>query len=81
MRLDDYLEKHRVREEAALSLGAAPIQAAAPALKKAVVTSMVPVVDRAQGGGDCQPAGRHERHDSVWEASPLVAVKIQIVIM
>ncbi|HOB35177.1 MAG: iron export ABC transporter permease subunit FetB [Firmicutes bacterium] len=80
MRLDDELKSNRVRVEAALSLGAAPIQAAAPALKKAVVTSMVPVVDRAKVVGIVSlPGGMSGM--ILAGASPLAAVKFQIVIM
>ncbi len=80
MRLDDELKGNRVRVEAALSLGASPIQAAAPALKKSVITAMVPVVDRAKVVGIVSlPGGMSGM--ILAGASPLAAVKFQIVIM
>lgn len=80
MRLDDELKVNRMRVEAALSLGASPIQAAAPALKKAVITAMVPVVDRAKVVGIVSlPGGMSGM--ILAGASPLAAVKFQIVIM
>lgn len=80
MRLDDELKNNRMRVEAALSLGASPIQAASPALKKSVVTAMVPVVDRAKVVGIVSlPGGMSGM--ILAGASPLAAVKFQIVIM
>lgn len=80
MRLDDELKSNRMRVEAALSLGASPIQAAAPALKKSVITAMVPVVDRAKVVGIVSlPGGMSGM--ILAGASPLAAVKFQIVIM
>lgn len=80
MRLDDELKANRVRVEAALSLGASPLQAASPALKKSVTTAMVPVVDRAKVVGIVSlPGGMSGM--ILAGASPLAAVKFQIVIM
>lgn len=80
MRLDDELKSNRLRVEAALSLGATPLQAAAPALKKAVTTAMVPVVDRAKVVGIVSlPGGMSGM--ILAGAAPLAAVKFQIVIM
>ncbi len=80
MRLDDELKSNRLRVEAALSLGATPLQAATPALKKAVTTAMVPVVDRAKVVGIVSlPGGMSGM--ILAGASPLAAVKFQIVIM
>jgi len=80
MRMDDELKANRTRVEAALSLGASPRQAALPALKKAVVTAMVPVVDRAKVVGIVSlPGGMSGM--ILAGAAPLEAVKFQIVIM
>lgn len=80
MRLNDELKANRVRVEASLSLGASPLQAASSALKKSVVTSMVPVVDRAKVVGIVSlPGGMSGM--ILAGASPLAAVKFQIVIM
>lgn len=80
MRLDDELKANRLKVEAALSLGASPLQAASPALKKSVTTAMVPVVDRAKVVGLVSlPGGMSGM--ILAGASPLTAVKFQIVIM
>lgn len=80
MRLNDELKANRVRVEASLSLGASPLQAASPALKKSVITAMVPVVDRAKVVGIVSlPGGMSGM--ILAGASPLAAVKFQIVIM
>lgn len=80
MRLDDELKANRTKVEAALSLGATPMQAAASALKKSITTAMVPVVDRAKVVGIVSlPGGMSGM--ILAGASPLAAVKFQIVIM
>ena len=80
MRLDDELKANRVRVEAALSLGASPLQAASGALKKSVANAMVPVVDRAKVVGIVSlPGGMSGM--ILAGAPPMDAVKFQIVIM
>ncbi|MTI96225.1 MAG: iron export ABC transporter permease subunit FetB [Firmicutes bacterium] len=80
MRLDDEIKGNRNRVEAALSLGATPLQAARSALQKSVETAMVPVVDRAKVVGIVSlPGGMSGM--ILAGAEPLAAVKFQIVIM
>ncbi len=80
MRLHDEIHANKAKVEAALSLGATPRQAAQFALQKAITTAMVPVVDRAKVVGIVSlPGGMSGM--ILAGASPLEAVKFQIVIM
>ncbi|QNO14424.1 iron export ABC transporter permease subunit FetB [Alkalicella caledoniensis] len=80
MRLHDEINSNKSKIEAALSLGATPRQAIQFALQKAITTAMVPVVDRAKVVGIVSlPGGMSGM--ILAGASPLEAVKFQIVIM
>lgn len=80
MRLHDEIDANKIKVEAALSLGASPRQAVQFAMKKAINTAMVPVVDRAKVVGIVSlPGGMSGM--ILAGAHPLEAVKFQIVIM
>lgn len=80
IRLQEELKSNRGKVEAALSLGATPRKAVEEVLKKAVRISMVPVVDRAKIVGIVSlPGGMSGM--ILAGASPLSAVKFQILIM
>jgi putative ABC transport system permease protein len=80
LRMHDELKRDKNQIEAALSLGASPRKAVELALKKAIETSMIPVIDRAKTVGIVSlPGGMSGM--ILAGASPLVAVKFQIVIM
>ncbi|NLL71216.1 MAG: iron export ABC transporter permease subunit FetB [Epulopiscium sp.] len=80
MRMHDELKDKQNQIEAALSLGASPRQAANPAIQKAIQISMIPVIDRAKIVGIVSlPGGMSGM--ILAGASPLAAVRFQVIIM